>query len=126
MSPLTRTIIDARSRQAFKFYRDPTHGASALDSSGNPIISGWDEVATGYGDIQPSLGRLREGQAGTVENIPGSVAMTHLAFVEERVEGVQARDVLEGEAGDRYLIVFMRDFKGAPQEFHLRRTTEEG
>ncbi len=117
---LVETAIDEKSLQTLTFKRQ----VMTKDEEGNrtPTETILD---TATGDIQPVGGSLMEGASGSAEN---EGPITHLCFVEKRVTTAlkTGKDFIYSASGVKYLIVFIHDFQGVPQEFDLRRLTDAG
>ena len=117
---LVETAIDEKSEQALTFKRL----TSVKDAEGNRTQVET-TIALVNGDIQPVGGSLMEGASGSAEN---EGPITHLCFVRTRVAVAlqTGKDLIFSASGVKYLIVFIHDFEGVPQEFDLRRLSDAG
>ncbi len=118
----TKTIIDTRSSQLLTFKRKVrTKDADGHLAEGTPLTLASEVI----GDIQPLDGKMSESTSGSSEN---EGEKTHVCFVQDRVTVAlkTGKDYIEDENGVKYLIVFIHDFRGVPQEFDLMRETDGG
>lgn len=114
---LKETIIDAASAQTLTFI-DRTF---TNDTEGNPTPVDT-TIAEVVGDLQPAMDvSLKESPSGSVARTGGEATATHVMFPRTRVAGVTEKMILVDENSVEYTIVFIHDFRGAPQEFDLRQ-----
>ncbi len=115
---LTKTIVDAASRQLLTIKRR----SMTTDLDGDPTASDV-TIATAFGDLQPVSAEVRETASASVSGIAGTSNVTHISFLETRLTGTNApkeKDLVVDEGGVEYSIIFVHDFRGAPQELDLR------
>lgn len=112
----TSISIDSEELELLSFIRKDPFGIK--DSRGD--ISDVPDVViiSAYGCIQPWAADMRFGDDNVIENT-NKGSFTHIGFVKQRISGIKNKDYIQDSNGKQYIIQFIHDFKGYPQQFDL-------
>jgi len=108
--------LHEEEKQSLIFFRKASK--ATVDANGNIIDRPESVLDTQIGVIQPWGADLILESGSLLENTNKS-SFTHIGFVENRLADIRIKDYIRDENGNEYIIQFVHDFKGHPQQFDL-------
>ena len=119
--PINQIELDDTQKQVLQFIRKSN--IVSRNERGDVISTSDIIIGSEISNLQPWGARLEFEGGAAVEETNRNNA-THMAFPQKRVEGLKDKDYVIDENGVYYIIIFVNDFKGYPQQLDLIKVTD--